>query len=69
MFHLKANSKSIDFSKNGTRDFPNSSPFERSACFNVTTIGNFERFQYFDFETNLLKNGKLFQKAGVPFFS
>ena len=43
-------------------------PFKRSACFYVTISGNFQRFQYFDFETNFLKNEKLFQKTGVPFF-
>ena len=26
-----------------------------------------ERFQYFNFEINFLKNENLFQKAGVPF--
>ena len=29
----------------------------------------FERFQYFNFETNFLKNENLFQKTGVLFFS
>ena len=55
--------------KKGTRDFQNSPPSERSACFYVTTIGNFECFHYFVFETNFLKNKKLFQKTRVPFFS
>ena len=32
-FHIKANRKSIGFSLNGARDFQNSPPFERSACF------------------------------------
>ena len=31
--------------------------------------GNFERFQYFNFETDFLENENLFQKTGVPFFS
>ena len=35
-FHFKAKRKSIDSSKNGTKDFPNSPPFERSACFYLT---------------------------------
>ena len=39
------------------------------ACFYVTISGNFERFQYFNFETNFLENENLFQKTGVPFFS
>ena len=30
------------FLKNGNGDFENSPPFERSACFYVTAIGNFE---------------------------
>ena len=34
-------------------------PFERSACFYVTIRGIFERFQYFNFETNFLENEKL----------
>ena len=33
------------FLKNGTRDFQNSPPLERSTCFYVTTTGNFECFQ------------------------
>ena len=35
-------------------DFQNSPLFERSACFYVTITGNFERFQYFNFEKNFL---------------
>ena len=50
-------------------DFQNSPPFEKSACFYVTMAGNFERFQYFNFETNFLENENLFQKTGVLFFS
>ena len=46
--------------KTDTRDFQNSPPFNRSACFYVTIIGNFERFQYFKFETNSLENENLF---------
>ena len=46
-FHLKPNRKSIDSSKNGTRDFKNSPLLKISACFYVTTRANFERFQYF----------------------
>ena len=54
--------------KNGTRDFQNSFPLERSACFYMTIKGNFERFQYFNFETDFLENENLFQKTGVPVF-
>ena len=49
-------------------DFQNSSPFERSACFYLTINENFERFQYFNFETDFLGKGNFFQKTGVPFF-
>ena len=55
--------------ENGTRDFQNSSPFERSACFYVTICESFELFQYFNFETNFLENENLFPKTGVPLFS
>ena len=55
--------------KNGTREFQNSPPFERSAYFYVIISGNFERFQYFNFEADFLENQNLFQKSGVPFFS
>ena len=68
-FHFKANRKSIGSSKNRTRDFQNSPPFERSTLFFVTIPGHFDCFQYFDFETNFLENVNLFQKTGVPFFS
>ena len=46
-------------SKNGTRDFQNSSPFERSVCFYVAISGNFE---HFDFETDFQENEKTFFK-------
>ena len=68
-FHFKANRKSIGSSKNSTRDFQNSLPFEKSACFYVTVTGNFKRFQHFNFETDFLENENLFQKTGVPSFS
>ena len=61
-YYFKANRKCIGFSKNSTRDFQNSASFERLACFSVTIPGNFERFQYSNFETNFLKNKNLFQK-------
>ena len=35
----------------------------------LTITGNFERSQYLNLETNLLKNEKLFQKTGALFFS
>ena len=55
--------------KNGTRDFQNSSPFERLACFYLTISESFKRSRYFNFETNFLENENIFQKTGVPFFS
>ena len=55
-----------DVLKNVTRDFQNNPSFDRSAFF-MTIIGNFERFQYFSFEMNLLKNENLFQNTGVLF--
>ena len=32
----------------------------------MTISGNFERFQYFNFETDFLENESLFQKTGIP---
>ena len=55
--------------KNGTKEFQNSAPLERLACFYVTISESFKRFQYFNFETNFLKQENLFQRSGVPFFS
>ena len=34
----------------------------------MTISVNFERFQYFNFETDFLENENLFQKTGVPVF-
>ena len=48
-------------------DFQNSPQFERSACFYMTVSGNFQRFQYLQFETNFLEIKNPFQKTGVPF--
>ena len=44
---------------NDTINFKNSLTFERSVFFYVTITGNLERFQYFSFETNFLKNANL----------
>ena len=44
------------------RDFQNSPPFERSPGFYVTINGNFERFQYLNFEIDFLENENLFLK-------
>ena len=48
-------------------DFQNSPPFARSACFYVTISRNFERFQYFAFETDFPKNKNLFLKLDYRF--
>ena len=55
------------FLKKGTREFQNGLPFERSTCFYVTNTENFERFQYFNFETNFLENENLLKKCGTVF--
>ena len=48
-------------------DFLNSSPFQRSACFYVIIIGNFERFQKFKFETDFLENKPFPKKLEYSF--
>ena len=68
-FILKPSERAQVLLKNGTRYFQNSPLLERSACFFVTIRENFERSQYFNFETDFLENEKLFQKTGVTFFS
>ena len=52
--------------KKSAWDIQNIPPLEKSAWFYVTITGNFERFQYFNLETNFMEN--LFQKAVVPLF-
>ena len=54
---------------NSTRIFQKSPPFAGSACFYVTISGNFECFQYYNFETDFLENENLFQKPEALFFS
>ena len=44
-FILKPTERAQVLLKNSARDFENSSPFERSACFYVRTSGNLQRFQ------------------------
>ena len=68
-FILKTAERAQVLLQNGTRDFQNSAPLERSACFSVKITGNFESFQYFIFEINFLKNENLFQKTVVLLFS
>ena len=67
-FHFNIYRQSIEvLFKNGTKDFQNSPPLERSSCFYVTISGSFEHFQYFNLETYFLKNKRLSQKTGIPF--
>ena len=61
-FILKPTERAQVLLKSGTRDFQNSLPFERSACFYMTIAENFKRFQYFDFETDFPENENLFSK-------
>ena len=56
------------FLKNSTRDFQNSPLFKRLTCFYVTISGNFEHFQYFNFETDFLENEKNFSKNWSTIF-
>ena len=50
--------------KKGTRDFQNSSQFERSACFYVTITESFKALKQLSKKTKTF-----FQKHRVPFFS
>ena len=59
-FILKPTERAWVLLKNSTRDFQDSPPFERSACFYLTITGNFERCQFFNFETDFLENENLF---------
>ena len=66
-FFFKPTERAQVLLKNSARDFQNSPPFARSACFYVTISGNFERFQYFNFETDFLENENVFQKLEYCF--
>ena len=68
-FILKPTERTQALLKNGTRDFQNSPPLETLACFSVTITENFKLFQYFNIETDILKNENLFQKTGVSFLN
>ena len=67
LFDFQSNRNSIGFLKSGSRDFQNNPPFERWSCFYVKITENFERFQYFNFEINFLKNKTLFKKLEYRF--
>ena len=66
-FHFKGSRKSIVFSKKRCQGFLKIALHLRdqpygSVSFYVTITGNFERFQYFNFEKNFLKNANPFHK-------
>ena len=54
-FILKPIERASVLLKNGTWDFQNSNLFKISRCLYETASGDFERFQYFNFETNILE--------------
>ena len=64
---LKPTETAQVFLKSGSTDFQNNPPFERWSCFYVKITENFERFQYFNFEINFLKNKTLFKKLEYDF--
>ena len=69
VFILNPTPRAYILLKNGTRYFQSRPPFERSTCFYRTISGNFERFQYFNFETDFQEKQKRFQKPRVPLLS
>ena len=64
-FHFKASRKILLKKVLGIIKWP--SVRDRFVFMLITE--NFERFQYFNFETNFLRNASHFQKSRVPFFS
>ena len=50
-----------------SRNFLNSPLFERVTFFHVAITGNFERFKYFNFAANFLKNPNPFHKLDYCF--
>ena len=65
-FRFKITRKSIDSS----RDFQNSSPFNRSACFYLTISGNYEHFLYFQkTEYRFLVESTKIENASFPYKS
>ena len=59
-FTLKPAERAQILLKSGPMDFLNSPLFERSTCFYVAISGNFELFQYFNFETDFLEKENFF---------
>ena len=68
-FILKSTERAQVLLKIGSRDFQNSPPFERLACFYKKISGNSERFQHLKFEIDFPEKENLFQETGVQFFS
>ena len=66
-FILKPTERGQVLSKNGTRDFQNKTPFDRSACFHVTISENFKCFQYFNFENIFWKTKNFFKNWSSVF--
>ena len=53
--------------KKGTKDFQNSFPFKRAACFCVAISGNFEQFQYLTLKQTSRKTKTFFKKLEYSF--
>ena len=69
VFILKPTERAQILLQGDTRDFQNSPPFGRSACFFFVTISeNLKHFLYINFNSNFLQSKNVFQKTGVPFF-
>ena len=69
VFLKKKNSrKTVGSSKNGTRDFLNTSPFKRLACLYVTLTRDFEGFQYLNFTQQVFWQTKTFFQNWSTFF-
>ena len=64
---LKPTERAQVLLKNATRDFQNRPPIKRSAYFYMTITADFERFQYFEFETSFLKNENTLKRLKYPF--
>ena len=67
-FILKPTEGALVLLKNSAKDFQNSRPYKRSACFFVTITGNLERFQYEVLNKLCLKSlEKTFSEKWKPF--
>ena len=54
-FYFKTNRNILYYSKDDTRDFYKSPPFKISVCFYVRITGDFQHFQFLNFETSFMK--------------